>query len=68
MAGGICSPSIIHFTSFLYCYRNNDFELKKGNNYYYDNNSNDGAIIKIDNIIDYIKDKNPYLLIYFRLD
>ena len=68
LANGICSHSIIHLTSFLYYYTNDYFGLKKGDNYYYDINKNYGAIIKLDKNLDYIKDKNPYLLIYFRLD
>ena len=67
LVGGIFSPSVIHFTGFLFNYQYDYFEIKKGKNYYYDGNENNRNIIKIDNIINYIVDKNLYLLIYLKV-
>ena len=61
----ICSPSVIHFTAFIYNCREDYFGLNKGDNYYYDGLNNNGAIIKIDDLFNYLLDKNPYLLIYY---
>ncbi len=66
LVGGICSPSDIHFTSFLYNYQEDCFDLYKGENYYYDGKENNGGIIKINNLLDYITNKNPYLLMYMK--
>lgn len=51
LVGGICSPSVIHFTGFLYNYQYDYFGLKKGENYYYDRKENKGCIIKIEYIL-----------------
>ena len=35
LVGGICSPTVIHFTAFFYNYQYNYFGLKKGENIIY---------------------------------
>ena len=62
LVGGICSPTKIHFTSFLYNYKINNLNLEEGNSYYYDGMDFNGGIIKVDNILNFIIDKNPCLL------
>ena len=64
LVGVICSPTKIHFTSFLYKYELNKFDLKEGNSHYYDGLNFKGGIILVDNILNFIIDKNPYLVLY----
>ena len=68
LSGGICTPVDKHFSAFLVNYMCNYFDLEYNGNYYYDRMQYSGAIIKIDNIYDYITTKNPYLVIYLKLD
>ena len=58
LEGGICSPTDTHFTSFLYNYQEDYFELSEGENSYYDGLKNNGGIIKNNNILEYIIDKS----------
>ena len=53
--------------SFLYSFQEDDyFDLPKGEKYYYDGKENNGRIIKNNNILNYIINKNQYLLIYMK--
>jgi len=66
LVGGICSPTKIHFTSFLYNYQLDFLQLTKSNSYYYDGMEFNEGIIKENNILNYIIDKNPYLILYMQ--
>lgn len=68
LEGRICTPTDNHFKAFFFNYNCEYFDLDLGGNYYYDDMLYSGGIIKVDNIFDFIKSKNPYLVIYLRLD
>ena len=50
---------------FFYNYREDYFRLIKGDNYYNEGFNNNRAVIRIDDLFNYLLDQNPYLLIYY---
>ena len=44
----------------------NSLKLEEGFSYYYDGLENNGGIIQENDILNFIIDKNPYLLVYMQ--
>ena len=54
------------FYFFLFHYQINYLKLEEGCSYYYDGLENNGGIIQENDILNFIIDKNPYLLVYMQ--
>ena len=67
LIGIVTTPTNDHYTCLI-CNLDNDIQnLKKGNNYYYDDRWGIPNIKQIDNFIECLKKNNPYIALYKRV-
>ena len=66
LVGGILAPSESHLRAFIYNCEHDYFDLHKGEHYYYDGLLNGGAVEKIGDTLNFIIEKNSYLVIYLK--
>ena len=64
LVSGICFPSKVHFTAFSYNYKVNYLQLENWIGIINDGMESNGGIIKENNILNFILDKNPYIILY----
>ena len=60
----ICTPKYNHFTAIIYNYKENYYNQKKDNNYYYDGMSKNHDISLLKNTALKLKTENPYIALY----